>query len=344
MCRHVRDDAEAVAIARWLADRATAEPFVTAGVDVLVRLSIGVTVARAGERASDVASHAESAAERVRSSGGGSVAAYRHEMRDAALHRLHTRSGLRRALEQGELEVYYQPQFTLADRRPFGAEALLRWRDPEHGLRGPGEFIAVAEETGLIAPIGLFVLDQACADLLTWGASADGSPGPVVSVNVSMRQLADPDLPQSVEAALAASGVAPESLCLEVTETVAMETAENMVRVLGDLQRLGVRLALDDFGTGYSSLSYLDRLPIDVLKLDRTFVAGVDHDARKRRIVAAVTGLAQGLGMRWLAEGVEREEEADALEGLGCELVQGFLFGRPAPAAETRELFARGWT
>jgi EAL domain-containing protein (putative c-di-GMP-specific phosphodiesterase class I) len=255
------------------------------------------------------------------------------------LERVELESDLRLALERGELRVHYQPIVTLASSEIVGFEALVRWQHPTRGLVPPLAFIPLAEETGLIVPVGKWVLETACRQAAKWRA---GRTGPTdtplfVSVNLSARQFMQADLLEDVAAILAETGIEAGALELEITESVLMDQSEAGIRTLRRLRALGVRLVLDDFGTGYSSLSYLKHLPLDLIKIDRSFVAGIDEIA-DRSIVEAVVALAHGLGIGVVAEGIETERQAARLHKLGCDLGQGYLFSRPVPAAGTARL------
>jgi diguanylate cyclase (GGDEF)-like protein/PAS domain S-box-containing protein len=262
-------------------------------------------------------------------------------MRQRAVSRLDLEGELRRAIDNDELRLHYQPVVDLATSRVLGVEALVRWEHPTRGLVPPAAFVPIAEETGLIVPIGDWVLRTATEQLASWMADT-GSRGRTLTmaVNLSGRQLSSPDLVESVEATLARTGVHPSQLCLEITESTLMEeSAGDAVQRLHDL---GVRLAVDDFGTGYSSLLYLRRFPVDTLKLDRFFVSGLGRNAEDNTIVDATIGLAHALGLEALAEGVERVEQLDVLAAMGCDSAQGFLWSRPVPASEIRKLLLAG--
>jgi diguanylate cyclase (GGDEF)-like protein len=240
---------------------------------------------------------------------------------------------LRRAIAENELRLHYQPKVMLADDRVAGVEALLRWQHPERGLVGPGEFIELAERTDLIVPVGAWVLREACRQTADWLRHGRPAGGFITSVNVSARQFS-PELVRIVHGALTESGLAPEALCLEVTETVLINDVAAGLSILRDLSTIGVRLSIDDFGTGYSSLSYLKQLPVDELKIDQSFVAGLGTDPNDTAIVAAVIAMAQALDVAVVAEGVETTDQLDQLRTLGCEQAQGYLFARPqAPDA-----------
>jgi EAL domain-containing protein (putative c-di-GMP-specific phosphodiesterase class I) len=226
----------------------------------------------------------------------------------------------------------YQPTVCLATGEVEGVEALLRWDRPDHGVVSPADFVPLAEENGLIVPIGAYVLEQACEQARRWSWGANGAAGPTVAVNLSARQLVDPGLLPLVRGALDRSGVDPASISLEITESVLMGDVAASGSVLAELKALGLRLYVDDFGTGYSSLTYLQRFPVDGVKVDRTFVAGLGTHADAEAIVRAVIGLAHGLGLVAVAEGVETQEQLDRLIDLRCDVAQGYHLGRPSAA------------
>ena len=243
---------------------------------------------------------------------------------------------LREALAGNGFTVFYQPVFHLRKQRVSGFEALLRWRHPDRGLVSPAEFIPLAEELGLIVPIGAWVLAQACAEAATWPEEIR------VAVNLSPVQFHSPGLVATVRRALQASGLPAHRLELEITESALLQNSKTVLATLHELRALGLRTALDDFGTGYSSLSYLRSFPFDKLKIDQSFVREVTHRPDCRAIVRSVLGLSRELGMTTTAEGVEREDQLDQLFRDGCTEVQGFLFDRPRPAADIRHWFAPG--
>jgi EAL domain-containing protein (putative c-di-GMP-specific phosphodiesterase class I) len=258
-------------------------------------------------------------------------------MRARAMTRLETEADLRRAIDEGELCVHYQPIVDLHGERVVGVEALVRWQHPERGLVPPLDFIPLAEETGLIVPIGSYVLTEACTTIASWNAAHPDRTPLAVSVNLSARQLASPGLPNVVAGVLVRSGLARELLCLEITESVLMEDADTSRDLLESLNRLGVTIAVDDFGTGYSSLLYLRRFPVDVLKIDRSFVAGLGTSSEDSAIVSGVIGLAKALGLRSVAEGVEEPGQAVELGVLGCDTAQGYYWSRPLEPADLAE-------
>ena len=255
---------------------------------------------------------------------------------DASSGRLDLDTALHHAVEHGEVEVYFQPVISLADERIVGGEALLRWDHPEHGILTPAHFMELAEDNGTIVPIGQVVLEQACRQAKVWhdtiGVTLE------VGVNLSARQFQQPGLDEQIAALLESTGIDPSQLCLEITESLAMDDVELTSTILGKLHGLGVRLAIDDFGTGHSSLGYLARFPIDVIKIDQSFVRDIDHDPVKSAIVSAVVALSRAIGTTTVVEGVETLHELEQLASLGCDLAQGFYFSRPLPASSFDEL------
>ena len=334
-------------------------PFTVAGREVFVSLSVGVALggldAAAGsarrparDQAGVLLRHADLAMYEAKGRGKARHALYEERMGREAGARLKLEGDLRRALARGEIEVHYQPKVSLESGLVAGAEALARWRHPERGLVLPAEFIPLAEETGLIVELGYRVLRTALGQAREWRerwrrqAADGGAAPPTVWVNLSARQFHEPDLAGRVSSILEEEGVGPEALGLEITESILVEDASPSVSLLEDLRSLGVKLAVDDFGTGYSSLGYLTRLPVDYLKIDRSFVAGLGPGAGgdaggnggSATIISAVIGLARAMGMGVVAEGVENEEQLSRLREMGCDLAQGYHFARPLPAGE----------
>jgi EAL domain-containing protein (putative c-di-GMP-specific phosphodiesterase class I) len=242
-------------------------------------------------------------------------------------------SDLRKALSANEFELHYQPVVDLASNEISGLEALIRWRHPSKGMVAPNMFIPLAEEIGLIIPLGEWVLRQACATAALWPAQLK------IAVNLSPAQFRSPGLLQAIVGALAASGLAPDRLELEITEAILLQDSEATLAMLYSLRELGVRIAMDDFGTGYSSLSYLQSFPFDKIKIDRSFVRDIAESTGSLNIVRAVAALAKGLGMTATAEGVETAEQLDTIRAEGCTEMQGYLFSRPLPACEIEKLF-----
>jgi diguanylate cyclase (GGDEF)-like protein len=328
LCEDLRTVADAEVVARRIG-RALTEPFIVAGNDFLVSASVGIAVAGPDDEVSDqLIVNADLAMYQIKRKGGaGHQLIDLHEAQQSSAD-VQLRAELRMAFANDELEVAYQPIVRLIDREPVGAEALLRWTHPTRGQIPAITMIRMAEQTGLIADIGLWVLERAClarADWMTHRARASLE----IAVNVSVRQLLDTSFPAQVQQVLGRTRMDPTALVLEVTESILIENYGRCASVLDSLKLLGVRLALDDFGTGYSSLSYLDRLPIDILKIDRGFVSNISATAASRMIAASIRTLAHDLGLTVVAEGVETELQHDAVASLGCEYAQGYFYARP---------------
>jgi len=268
--------------------------------------------------------------------GGGHAEPFDEAIRGRALARLDLEADLRRAIEREQLRIEYQPIIELAGNQPTGVEALARWLHPARGMVPPADFIPMAEQTGLIIPLGEWVLRQACRQLAAW--DRDGGPSLSVAVNLSSRQLAQSDLADTVGEATADAGISPARLCLEITESALMADTEAAGDQLGDLNRLGVQLAVDDFGTGYSSLLYLRRFPVQQLKVDRAFVLGLEQNSEDSAIVRAIIELAHALGLEAVAEGVETAEQLASLRKMGCDLGQGYFWSKSLPAEQVRKL------
>jgi EAL domain-containing protein (putative c-di-GMP-specific phosphodiesterase class I) len=318
-------------------------PFLVHQHELFVTASVGIALTVAGaDSANDLLRYADVAMYRAKESGRAGYALYDPSMNAYAARRLSLETQLRRAVERGEFRVLYQPKVDLTNGCIVGMEALLRWEHPEHGLISPAEFIPLAEETGLILPIGRWVLEEACRQTHVWQQQYPNAIGLTISVNLSARQFQQPGLIEEVADVLKMTGLEPGCLELEITESVVMHDAQLTISTLQQLKRLGVRLAIDDFGTGYSSLSYLKRFPVDVLKVDKSFVDGLGLDPDDTAIVQAVTSLGHALRLHIVAEGVETVEQALALRELGCEVGQGYHFSRPLPEYAMGNLLAAG--
>ena len=322
-------DREALEVAERLA-AAVAEPIVLEGRESVLTASIGIAHGEPGSRAEEMLRDSDVAMYRAKERGRSRIELYDADMRRRMLDRVETERSLRTAIGAGELRLHYQPIVALDGWTVVAAEALVRWEHPERGMVQPAEFVSLAEESGLILPLGRWVLGEACRQLAAW--RADGRPDLRVTVNLSARQFADPSLIDVVAEALARAGLPGDALWLEITESVLMEEVEATADTLLALKRLGVRLSVDDFGTGYSSLSYLKRFPVDVLKIDRSFIDGLGTDPEDGAIVLAIMSLAQALRLDVIAEGVEHFHQLEALHHLGCGAVQGYLLARPGPA------------
>jgi diguanylate cyclase (GGDEF)-like protein/PAS domain S-box-containing protein len=323
-------------IARRLLDE-LAEPFSVQGHEVFMTASMGVAYYPTdAPNVIDLIRNADAALYHAKKSGGNVHAYYTPEMNEAVVERLMTKSKLKRAFERDELLVHYQPKYDLRTGKIFGAEALVRWELPERGIILPSDFIPLAEETNLIIEIGEWVLDRVCEDFRHWQRSI-ASPG-IVSVNLSLKQLRQPNFIKRISAILRSYEVSPTSLELEITETTLMENPERTIKILDQLYGLGLHLAIDDFGTGYSSLSALQQFPISTLKIDKSFVRDVAVNADDATIVGTIIHMGQSLNLDVVAEGVESEEQLAFLQSYDCAYVQGLLFGDPMSADSYLEL------
>ena len=316
-------------------------PFSVEGTEVFCSASIGIALGVGSyKEPQEMLRDANTAMYRAKSNGRAGHQIFDADMHRRAVSQLRIETDLRRALERQELIVHYQPIVDLKKKRLTGFEALIRWNHPQRGLVPPGEFIPVAEETGLIKPIGLWVLQESCRQIRAW---RDGGAGPIrVSVNLSGHQLAQRDLIDQVKRTLEETGVEARALAVEVTESALVRDLVGAAAVLDHLRKLDVHVNVDDFGTGYSSLSYLQHLPVDTLKIDRSFVKTMDQEGGRLEIVRAIIALAHSLGMNVVAEGVETRGQLDALVALGCNGAQGFFFARPLPADEAGKLLTTG--
>ena len=285
--------------------------------------------------------NADTAMYRAKEQGRNNYQLYTPTMNARAFERLTLENSLRRALERNEFTVYYQPKVDIQNRQVAGVEALVRWQHPELGLILPGDFIPAAEDTGLIVPIGEWVLHTACAQNKAWQDA--GYPPVRVAVNLSARQFQLQNLVQTVAGVLSATGLDPNCLELEITESIAMQNAEFTIKTLNDLKEMGVQISIDDFGTGYSSLSYLKRFPINNLKIDKSFVQEINTDHDNAAIASAVIVLGQSLNLGVIAEGVETEEQLNFLREQNCDEIQGYLFGRPLPAIDMENILMQGY-
>jgi diguanylate cyclase (GGDEF)-like protein/PAS domain S-box-containing protein len=314
---------------------ALSQPCFIGTQELSVTASLGIAVADEDATPESLLRDSDAAMYLAKARGRGRIEVFTEELRAKAERRQATATELRHALEREEFTVHYQPIVDLTTGALVSAETLLRWEHPDRGLVSPAEFVPLAEETGLIVPIGAWVLEQACQQLVRWN-----EPSMSVAVNLSVRQMIAPDIASLVEDVLMRTGARPENLCLELTESVFMEDVDYFGKTLASLKTLGVRLAIDEFGTGYSSLSYLKRFPVDAVKVDRAFVDGLGTDPHYSALVAAIVAMADALGLEVTAEGVENQDQLAMLKRLQCRRAQGFYLARPMPADAISRLVA----
>jgi diguanylate cyclase (GGDEF)-like protein len=331
------DAAEALAAADRLA-AALKGPIDIEGRAMVLDASVGVALSGPGrDRPADLLRDADLALYQAKWRGKARSALFEPAFQTAAMRRLDLENDLRHALAAGEFRLFYQPVVALGSGALVGWEALVRWHHPERGMVSPAEFIPVAEETGLIVPLGQWVLEEACRQARFWQPPAGHEPL-IMNVNLWGRQFQQPSLVADVKRALQTADLDPRALKLEITESVVMHDVDAASAILDALSGVGVRIAIDDFGTGYSSLAYLKRFPIETLKIDRSFISGVVSDQHDAAIVRGVVSLAMGLGLNVAAEGIETVAQQQRLVEVGCEFGQGDLFGRPAPASAVLDL------
>ena len=327
----------AVAAVQRLSE-ALLEGFTIEGREVMVTASTGIAFAETGnETADELLRNADLAMYRAKMQGRGTYRRYEPTMHSGVVERVELEADLRQALGKGEMSLHYQPIVDLRTGRISGVEALLRWHHPIRGFVSPMEFIPIAESNGLIVPIGEWVLGEACRQVRSWQERLPGYANLSVSVNLSARQVQTSGLVTVVLHALEKSGLDARTLTLEMTESIVMEHAEDTLSTLGELRDLGIRLAIDDFGTGYSSLSYLHRFPVDVVKIDRSFITRLTSEAEEAALACSIVRIGQAMHLATVAEGIETPEQLDLLRDMGCELGQGFLFARPMPAADLED-------
>jgi len=337
LVQDIREVVDAAKLAENLLAALT-DPVVVAGQELVLTSSAGIALyPDDGEDEATLIKHADIAMHQAKKRGRNAYQLFTTAMNDAARERLTVERGFREALSNGRLEVHYQPIIDLMSRQPIGCEALLRWNHPTKGLIGPASFIAVAEQTGLIVPAGEWVLEVAC----TWAQQLESTVAKNLSiaVNLSPRQLQERTFAARVAAILDRTGLDPTRLQLEITESMALD-ADSTVEVLNGLRDQGVRIAIDDLGTGFSGLSRLRDLPMDVIKIDRSFIRKIHDDPVGEAIVRGVVGIAKALDLYVVAEGVETQQQLDVIERLHCHAVQGYLLHRPLPPAELNELLA----
>ena len=330
MVESITDHEGAITVAKRIL-ATMAEPLAVGGSDVIVQGSIGIALDAGLQSANEIMRSADLAMYRAKSEGKGRYALYEPSMHEHVLERLALKADLQRAVIADEFAVHYQPIVTLQTGGIVGVEALVRWQHPSRGLVFPADFIGLAEETGLILPLGRHVLKEACDQVANWRRQGHSKLG--VSVNLSARQLASRTLSGEVTDVLSACSLDASALTLEITESTLLDS-QIVVSRLVELRKLGVRIAIDDFGTGYSSLNYLNRFPVDALKIAKPFVEGLGTCSDQDRLVAAILRLGATMGLQTVAEGIELEEQRDRLRQLKCRYGQGYLYSRPVPADE----------
>ncbi len=337
LAEELRDASDAIRMAERIQER-LAVPFGVAGHEIVITASIGIAFSgNAAAKASDVLRDAEIAMYRAKDGGKARCEVFDSAMQANAVKRLQLETDLRKALELDEFRVHYQPLVSLQSNQIVAFEALSRWQRPQ-GLVMPGEFIAVADEIGLILPINRQLLRDACQQLRQWHTLFPANPPLAIGVNITAKQFAQADLASQIGEILQQTGTDPSWVDLEITENIAMADASRSAVVLSELKALGVHLSIDDFGTGYSSLSRLQRFPVDTLKIDRAFISSMDSDPETGEIVRIIAMLARNLGLKVVAEGIERKEQMDMLKELGCEVGQGYLFSKPVSAEAIEQL------
>ena len=341
LCEEVKTAQHVEEIARRIA-AAVAEPLPLDSGETVLTASLGIAISTSPSDMPEIlVRDADAAMYRAKEAGRARYEIFDDSMRHRAVNRLEIENELRAAVPRGELRLHYQPQVHLADGKIIGVEALMRWQHPARGLLLPSDFISVAEESGLITEVDRWALREGCRQLQRWIHGQEAGFPLTLSVNASARSLAHLGYVDAVREALEESDIPPELVYLEITESVLMDMTGSTMKVLNRLRELGLRLAIDDFGTGYSSLSYLKRFAVDLLKIDQTFVEGIGHDADDSAIAATVINLAHNMRLSALAEGVEAQPQAQRLKSLGCDLAQGYHFGRPQPPEAMGPLLLR---
>jgi diguanylate cyclase (GGDEF)-like protein/PAS domain S-box-containing protein len=337
---HIQSDKDAANIAARVLER-LGEPFLIEGRSMFISASIGIADGACGQSPEDLLNNADTAMYRAKTNGKARYEFFDETMREQAISRFETETGLRKAIDEGQLVLHYQPIVSMEGLRICGFEALVRWNHPEHGLIYPDEFIPIAEQSDLIILLGRWVLRESCRQMAEWQKRLSPHPPLTVSVNVSVRQLNDRGLVEEVEMALAESGLNHASLALEMTESSIMGDAEQTLAILNHLKKMNIQLEIDDFGTGFSSLSRLQHLPFHILKIDRSFIKGLNTEPGSLDIVKAILQLAHSFRMKVIAEGVETEEQLCCLRDLGCDYLQGYLFSRPIDGNQAEQFFQK---
>ncbi|UUY06165.1 bifunctional diguanylate cyclase/phosphodiesterase [Svornostia abyssi] len=341
LLEHVGDEEEALMVAERLLQELH-PPVLVDGRELSVAGSVGVAFGHEGATVDELLRNADAAMYAAKAKGKQTVEVFRDAMHRAALERLELTGELQHAIGDEQFELHFQPIVELQAGNIVGCEALVRWGHPRRGRLAPDEFIPVAEDTGLIVPLGAWILRTACMQMVRWQAAGIADDMRSMSVNVSTRQLRDPGFPAEVRSALAASGLDPACLTLEITESLLVDDRMLILQQLSQLKALGLRLAVDDFGTGYSVLSYLQQFPIDILKIDKSFVAGMEIAPDRAKLVRGIVELGESLNLQIVAEGIERAEQAAQLRAMRGPLGQGFLYSRPLEPDAMTALLRRG--
>jgi diguanylate cyclase (GGDEF)-like protein len=340
----VHDEQEAITVAERV-EHSLTQPFFLEGRELFMTVSVGIAMSHEGvNHPEDYIRDADLAMYRAKTRGRARHEMFRPDMRTGAVLQMSIENDLRHAMERGELLVLYQPIWSLVSGRITGFEALIRWNHPEHGAMQPADFIPIAEDSGLILPLGEWVMRQAAERLARWNTDVVPDTPVWMSVNVAARQLTHPSLVELVQRTIAETKIDASRFKLEITESMIMADAVAAVGALEQLKALGIHLLMDDFGTGHASLSYLHRLPISTIKIDRYFVARIDSNSECLEIVRTILNLSRGLNMDVVAEGVENAEQREVLQSLGCEFVQGYLFSKPVDAAEAERMLVANRT
>ena len=337
----IQDSADAIRVAERIQNDLSV-PYEFDGYKVIIFVSTGIVIgSTAYSQPDDIVRDADIAMYRSKGKGLGRYEIFDPSMLDRVMTRLELETDLRKALENQEFVVHYQPILEMKTDRIIGFEALVRWQHPTKGLIPPAEFIPTAEETGLIVPLGYWVLDEACRQLHSWHAQYPADPPLTMNVNLSIRQCAQPDLIKKISMILKKNELEPRFLKLELTESLIIDESGSTAAMLSDLRDMGIQVQIDDFGTGYSSLSYLHTLPVDTLKIDRSFISRLGIDKNNTEIVQTILALAHSLGMKVVAEGVETNEQLSTLKDMDCEFVQGYLFAKPVNSLEAGALLGK---
>jgi EAL domain-containing protein (putative c-di-GMP-specific phosphodiesterase class I) len=338
----VSDVDKAIEFANQLENELTL-PFQLNNQDTYTTVSIGIASDKIGEtfQPEDLLRSAQTAMYKAKASGKTRHEVFVTKMHEQALTHLELEAEIRAGIQNQEFELYYQPIISFKTGKISGFESLVRWQSPKRGFVSPGSFIPIAEETGLIIPLGKWILEQACRQMRSWQEQFSDCQTWIISVNLSIRQFSQPNLVEQIEEIIQLTGINPHSLKLEITESMVMDDVEEAINLLHRLKTLGLRLSMDDFGTGFSSFSYLHRFPMDTLKVDRSFVSNMNQSGKNQAIVTAIITLAHKLDLDVVAEGIETKAEMESLQALNCEYGQGYFFSKPVNSEQATSLIAQ---